>query len=525
MSLYAGSTEIVQVADVVAREKGIPKDLVVDAIEQALIRPAARQYGQNKDISVQINRKSGDIKTFRLLTVVEDDAEIEEEDVERVIREKDALETYGNGKKSEDGEDVPYAPGDVISEELPPIDLRRVTAQIAKQVIIQKIKEAEREREYDAFIERVGEIAHGTVKRVEFGNVIVDLGGMTEALLARDHVIRGETFNVGDRVRSLVAKVRRENVLPQILLSRTDPGFMAQLFNLEVPEIYEGLIQIKAVSRDPGSRAKFAIYSTDPNIDPVGSCVGVRGSRVQAVSNEILGEKVDIVQWSPDPATFLVNAIAPAKVSKVIINEETQTMDVAVAEEELSIAIGRRGQNVRLASELIGWRINVMSEEAEAAKRSEDFSRITKLLIESLDVDDIIAHLLAGEGFSSPDEIAAAELSELVSIEGFDENIAAELQRRAMVWKEKIQAEEDEEFAAYGIQDDLIALLGEETDRELLVKLAESDIKSADDFGDLSRDELFEIIGEDVYGIEEADALIMKARESWFEDEDESAAS
>ncbi|MET0155157.1 MAG: transcription termination factor NusA [Rickettsiales bacterium] len=517
MSLYAGSAEIIQVADVVAREKGIPKDLVVDAIEQALVRPAARQYGGDKDISVHINRRSGDIKTYRLLTVVEDGAEVEDENAEKVIRQKDAFDLYGNAKKTEGGESVPYVPGDVIREELPPIDLRRVTAQIAKQVIIQKIKEAEREREYNAFIERMGEIAHGSVKRVEFGNVVVDLGGGVEAMLARDHVIRGENYNVGDRVRALIAKVRRENILPQILLSRTAPEFMAKLFSLEVPEIYEGIIQIKSVARDPGSRAKFAIYSVDPNIDPVGSCVGVRGSRVQAVSNEILGEKIDIVQWSSDPATFLVNAIAPAKVSKVIINEETRTMDVAVAEEELSIAIGRRGQNVRLASDLIGWRINVMSEEAEAAKRSEDFSAITSSLIAALDVDDIIAHLLAGEGFTSPSEIAFSDLSELVAIEGFDENIAAELQRRALAWRENCIREEEEKFASYGMEEGLVALMGEEAERTVLIALAEADVKTIHDFADLSRDELFEIIGEGAISFDRADALIMKARESWFD--------
>jgi N utilization substance protein A len=517
MSFYAGSTEIIQVADVVAREKGIPKDTVIEAIEAALVRPAARQYGQDKDISVSINRKNGDIKTYRVLTVVPDDAVIEDENAAKQIREKDAEEQYGAGKILPTGEAVPYAAGDFIKEELPPIDLRRVTAQIAKQVIVQKIKEAEREREYEAFISRVGDIAHGTVKRIEFGNVVVDLGS-TEALLSRDHIIRGEVFNLNDRVRALIARVRRENTLPQILLSRTSPEFMAKLFSLEVPEIYEGIIQIKAVARDPGSRAKFAIYSTDPNVDPVGSCVGVRGSRVQAVSNEILGEKIDIIQWSSDPATFLVNAIAPAKVTKVIINEATHAMDVAVPEEELSIAIGRRGQNVRLASELTGWRINVMSEETESAKRSEDFGVITSALMQSLDVDDIIAHLLAGEGFTSAEEIAYVERDELTSIEGFDENIATELQRRANLWLEKVKQQQEEEIAALGVDPALRTLLGDAAGRAELLKLAEAGIKTTEDFADLARDELFEIIGDDVISASDADRLIMKARSGWFEE-------
>ena len=515
MSYYVGSSEIVQVADVVAREKGINKDLVVEAIELALVKPAARQYGQDKDIKIVINKKTGDIKTYRRQTVIADDEVPETEDAGKVIRLSDAAE-YGDNPET----DAPYAVGEVISEELPPIDLRRVTAQIAKQVILQKIREAEREREYNEFIGRAGEIVHGIVKRIEFGNVIVDLNG-TEALLARDHVIRGEVYNANDRVRALIAKVRRENVLPQILLSRTAPDFMKQLFTLEVPEVYEGIIEIRAVARDPGSRAKMAIFSSDPNIDPVGSCVGVRGTRVQAVSSELRGERVDIIPWSPEPAAFLISAIAPAQVAKVIINEDEHSMDVVVAEEEQSIAIGRRGQNVRLASELTGWRINIMTEEAEAAKRADEFNSAVSLFTEGLDVDDIIAHLLAGEGYRSVGDIAYAETGDLASIEGFSEEIAEELQRRAQSWLELKAEQERKEIEALGAQPDLLALLEGRFNAEQLKLLTEEDVKTADDFAGLAGDELQEIIGEDAIDIEEANALIMKARAAWFADEED----
>lgn len=516
MPVNIGSSEIVQVADVVAREKGVSKELVMEAIETALVKPAARQYGQDKDIKVVLNRRSGDIKTYRLLTVVEDDQVIEPENAEKQIKPSDAASYYGVNPATK----KPYEPGDVISEELPPIDLRRVTAQIAKQVIVQKIKEAERDREYNDFIERVGEIAHGTVKRVEFGNVIVDLGSC-EAVLSREHVIRGETFNPGDRVRALVAKVRRDNVLPQVLLSRTAPVFMAKLFSLEVPEIYERIIEIKAVARDPGSRAKMAIYSTDPNIDPVGSCVGVRGSRVQAVSNELLGEKVDIIRWSADPATFLVSAISPANVTKVIINERAGSMDVVVPEDELSVAIGRRGQNVRLASELIGWRINVMTEAAESDKRSAELGALISSFKEALDVDDIIAHLLATEGFASLEEVAYVEREELTTIEGFDESVADELQRRARTYLERKEQEAQSAIQESGLTEELLTLLDGALSNEALLKLSANNVKSPDDFADLSRDEFLDFVGPGVMKHAQIDELILRARTAagWFGEE------
>jgi N utilization substance protein A len=415
------------------------------------------------------------------------------------------------------------AVGDFLREQLPPIDLGRVAAQTAKQVILQKVRDAERERQYEDFKDRVSEIVNGTVKRVEFGDVIVDLG-RAEAVIRRNKVIKGEMFKVNDRVRAYVEDVRREAKGPQIFLSRTAPEFMVKLFAQEVPEIYDGIIEVKAAAREPGSRAKIAVFSRDSSIDPVGSCVGVRGSRVQAVINEMFGEKIDIIQWSSDVGTFLVSALAPADVAKVVIDEDRKRIEVVVPEDQLSLAIGRRGQNVRLASQLVGWNIDVMTEDEESKRRTEEFNSLSSLFIEALNVEDVIAHLLVTEGFNSVEEIAYVALSEIASVEGFDEDIAAELQSRAREYLEQKKKDAQENLSTLGAADDFVALEG--LSDEIKVSLVEKGIKKLDDFADLSREEFAEMVPHSGLTNDTIDALIMKARAHWFDGEgDVSVAS
>ena len=411
--------------------------------------------------------------------------------------------------------------GDVLSDDLPPIDLGRIAAQTAKQVIVQKVREAERSRQYEEFKDRVGEIVNGLVKRSEFGNVTVDLG-RAEGLLRRDEILPRESFRTGDRVRAYIADVRQEPRGPQIFLSRTHPQFMAKLFAQEVPEIYDGIIEIKAVARDPGSRAKIAVVSHDSSIDPVGACVGMRGSRVQAVVGELQGEKIDIIPWSPDPATFVVNALAPAEVSKVVLDEEQGRIEVVVPDEQLSLAIGRRGQNVRLASQLTGWDIDILTEEEESQRRQEEFRTRSQLFIDALDVDDVIAHLLVAEGFTAIDQVAYLPIEELTSIEGFDEEIAGELQQRARNFLEEQNRQFEEARRSAGVSDEVAALEG--LTPAMLARLGESNIKTLDDLGDLAADELMELLGDLAPSEEEANALIMAARAHWFEGESEEAA-
>jgi N utilization substance protein A len=512
-----GGTEILQIADAVAREKNITRDLVLDAMADSIAVAARKKYGHYKNIRAEIDRKTGEIKLFKELEVVEDSYKpiVDEEGEEESMNDKIHL-AYAREKYPE------IKVGEFTREPLPPIDLGRVAAQTAKQVIVQKVRDAERDRQFNDFKARVGEIVHGVVKRVEFGNVIVDIGN-AEAVIKKDGMIRGENFRVNERIRAYLEKVSRENKGPQIFLSRTAPQFMAKLFSQEVPEIYDGIIVIKAVAREPGSRAKIAVASNDSSIDPVGSCVGVRGARVQAVIAELQGEKIDIVQWSADPATFLVNALAPAEVTKVVIDEEKNRVEAIVPNDQLSLAIGRRGQNVRLAAELVGWNVDVMTEESESTRRADEFAKLSGLFTEALNIEEIIAHLLVTEGFVSIEDVAMVSLEELASIEGFDEEIAGELQARAKEYLEQSKIDKAAIIKKLGVQEALRKLSGISDD--ILVKLGENSIKTLDDFADLSRDEFREIVPESGMSNEDIDALIMESRSHWFSGNENEAIS
>ncbi len=399
--------ELLQVADTVARDKSIDRDEVLEAMEQAIQKAGRSKYGQEYDIRAEIDRKNGEIKLMRFRQVADP---VENEATQMPLAAAQRLNPTAQV-------------GDFITDPLPPIDFGRIAAQTAKNVIVQKVREAERQRQFREFKDRVGDIVNGLVKRVEFGNVVVDLG-RAEAMLRRDELIPRENFRQGERVRAYIYDVREEARGPQIFLSRTHPQFMAKLFAQEVPEIYDGIIEIRAVARDPGSRAKIAVISNDSGIDPVGACVGMRGSRVQAVVGELQGEKIDIIPWSADPATFVVNALAPAEVAKVVMDEEQRRIEVVVPNDQLSLAIGRRGQNVRLASQLSGWDIDILTEDEESERRQEEFRSRSKMFIDALDVDDVIAHLLVTEGFTSVEEVAFVALDELSGIEGFDDTVA-----------------------------------------------------------------------------------------------------
>jgi N utilization substance protein A len=497
--------EMLQVADAVAREKNIDREIVLGAMEEAIQKAGRSKYGHDHDIRAEIDRKSGAIALKRYRQVVE---LIEDETKQLTLAEAKRI------KKD-------AAVGDFLIDDLPPLDFGRIAAQTAKQVIVQKVREAARDRQFHEFKTRAGEIINGVVKRVEYGNTTVDIGGRAEAMLRRDESLPREHYKTGDRVRAFIYDVRQEPRGPQIFLSRTRPEFMKALFAQEVPEIYDGIIEIKSVARDPGSRAKIAVVSRDSGIDPVGACVGMRGSRVQAVVNELQGEKIDIVPWSNDIAAFTVNALAPADVAKVVLDDEKKRMDVVVPDEQLSLAIGRRGQNVRLASILTGWAIDIMTEAEESQRRAEEFKKRTGLFIEALDVDDVIAHLLVAEGFTKIEEISEIPLTELGSIEGFDQDVAQELQNRANNWLEAQRKQLDEKRAELGIKDDLVELEG--LTPSIIVKLGEKGIKSRDDLADLATDELVEILGADVMNASEAEKLIMKARAHWFEQQDAAA--
>ena len=496
--------ELLQVAETVARDKGIERDEVLDAMEQAIQKAGRSKYGHEHDIRATIDRETGKIKLARFLEVVDP---VEDEWTQIAV---------ADAQKKNASASI----GEFVVEPLPPIDFGRIAAQTAKQVIVQKVREAERKRQHEEFKDRVGEIVNGLVKRIEFGNVVVDLG-RAEALLRRDESIPREHLNNGDRVRAYIVDVREEQRGPQIFLSRTHPQFMARLFAQEVPEIYDGIIEIRAVARDPGSRAKIAVISHDSSIDPVGACVGMRGSRVQAVVGELQGEKIDIIQWNPDPATFIVNGLAPAEVAKVVLDEEANRIEVVVPDDQLSLAIGRRGQNVRLASQLTGWDIDILTEAEESERRSEEFRSRSQLLIEALDVDDVIAHLLVTEGFSSVEEVAFVPFEDISSIEGFDEDVATELRERASAYL----AERDEQLSnrhrELGVSDDLVAVEG--LSPAQLVILGENEVKSLDDLADLASDELVEMLPAGTMTMDDANAIIMAARAHWFP-EDETAS-
>jgi len=496
--------ELLQVADAVAREKGIERDEVLEAMEQAIQKAGRSKYGHEHDIRAKIDRKTGEIRLMRFREIVET---VENEATQLTLAQGQRLSPE-------------IKLGEFIIDELPPIDFGRIAAQTAKQVIVQKVREAERKRQFDEYKNRKGEIVNGLVKRVEFGNVTVDLG-RAEAMLRRDELLPRETFRNGDRVRALIYDVREEARGPQIFLSRTHPDFMAKLFAQEVPEIYDGIIEIKAVARDPGSRAKIAVISNDSGIDPVGACVGMRGSRVQAVVGELQGEKIDIIPWSNDPATFVVNALAPAEVSKVVLDEENRRIEVVVPESQLSLAIGRRGQNVRLASMLTGWNIDILTEDEESERRTEEMRTRSKMFIDALDVDDVIAHLLVTEGFTNIEEVAFVPVEELASIEGFDEDVARELRERARVFlqeqNEKLSARRRE----LGVDDALATIEG--LTPAMLVTLGENGIKTLDDLADLSSSELIDpqdgILRGTSLSSTDASSIIMAARAHWFTDQ------
>nr|WP_321461725.1 transcription termination factor NusA [uncultured Cohaesibacter sp.] len=471
MAISANRLELLQIADAVAREKSIDRMIVIGAMEDAIQKAARSRYGQETEIKATINPRTGETRLERLMEVVE-----EVEDYATQIALVDAKD------KNPDAQI-----GDIVSDQLPPLEFGRISAQSAKQVIVQKVREAERDHQYEEFKDRQFDIVNGQVKRVEYGNVTVDLSG-SEAIVRRDELIAREAFRPGDRIRAIIYDVRREQRGPQIFLSRTHPQFMAKLFAQEVPEIYDGIITIKSVARDPGSRAKIAVVSSDSSIDPVGACVGMRGSRVQAVVNELQGEKIDIIPWSEDPATFIVNALQPAEVAKVVLDEDSERIEVVVPNDQLSLAIGRRGQNVRLASQLTGWDIDIMTEEEESERRQKEFNERAQLFMQALDVDDIVAQLLASEGFTSIEEVAYVDASEVSDIEGFDEETAQEIQRRANEYLDAEAEKQNEERLALGVSDDLLEISG--LTLPMLVALGREGICTIEDLAGCATDDL-----------------------------------
>jgi len=492
--------EIILVADTVAREKNIDKEDVFVAMEVAIQKAGRSRYGFEHDIRAAIDRKTGAITLARYREVVE---EIENEVTQLTLEQAKAYNP-----------DIKV--GEFIIDVLPPIDFGRVAAQTAKQVIVQKVRDAERNRQYEEYKEKIGTIVNGTVKRNEFGNVIVDIG-KTEAILRRDEIIPQEKFKNGDRIRAYVLDVRRESKGPQIFLSRTCREFLAALFTQEVPEIYDGIVKIMGVARDPGSKAKLAVKAEDVTIDPVGACVGLRGIRVQAVVSELHGEKIDIIPYSEDQAQYMVSALAPAEVTKVVLDEENNRIEAVVPKEQFSIAIGRRGQNVKLASILLNRDIDVLTEEQEQERRSNENKVRSQRFMEALDVDEMIAHLLIAEGFSTVDEVALVPLHELSEIEGFDEDIASELQSRAKEFVGKRDLAFAEKSKTLGIDETLKTVAG--LDQDMILVLAENGVKTLDDLADLAADELIEILGENSLSQVEANKVIMAAREHWFENE------
>src|ERR1700682_890042 len=470
-AVSANKLELLQIADAVAREKSIDRGIVIAAMEDATAKAPRARYGSETDVHAEIDAKKGELRLSRHMLVVE-----QVENSSNQISLEDA-------RRANPGAQI----GDTIADTLPPLEYGRIAAQSAKQVIVQKVREAERDRQYQEYKDRIGDIVNGIVKRVEYGNVVVDLG-RGEAIVRRDELIPRETFKPGDRIRAYVLDVRREQRGPQIFLSRTHPLFMAKLFGQEVPEIYDGIIEVKAVARDPGSRAKIAVISRDSSVDPVGACVGMRGSRVQAVVNELQGEKIDIIPWSPDVATFVVNALAPAEVVKVVIDETRERIEVVVPDAQLSLAIGRRGQNVRLASQLTGWDIDILTEAEESERRQKEFAERNKIFMEALDIDEMAAQLLTSEGFASVEELAFVPTEELAEIEGFDATTAAELQTRARDYLARIEAELDAKRKELGVDEALREVPG--VTSRMLVAFGENGIKTVEDLAGCATDDL-----------------------------------
>src|ERR1700751_241873 len=470
-TVSANRLELLQIADAVAREKAIDRKIVLGAMEDAIAKAARSRYGSETEVRAEIDSKSGGLHLSRHMLVVDP-----VENPATQISREDARRRHPAAQI-----------GATIADPLPPLEYGRIAAQSAKQVIVQKVREAERDRQYEEYKDRIGDIVNGIVKRVEYGNVVVDLG-RGEAIVRRDEMLPREVFRNGDRIRAYIYDVRRETRGPQIFLSRTHPQFMAKLFAQEGPEIYDGIVEIKAVARDPGSRAKIGVISRDSSVDPVGACVGMRGSRVQAVVNELQGEKSDIIPWSPDIATFVVNALAPAEVAKVVLDEERERIEVVVPDQQLSLAIGRRGQNVRLASQLTGWGIDILTEQEESERRQADFENSTRVFMESLNVDEGVGQLLASEGFTSVEELALIDVRELAGIEGFDDETANELQNRAREYLERLETELENRRKELGVDDALKQVPG--VSSKMLVKFGENDIKTLEDLAGCATDDL-----------------------------------
>ncbi len=490
--------ELIQVAEAVSREKSIDKEEVITAMEEAIEKAARSKYGLERDIRANINRKNGSINIAQYTEVVE------------IVENEATQMTFNESQRR----NLNVGIGEFYVQSLPPIDFGRIAAQTAKQVISQKVREAERQRQFHEYKDRVGEIVVGTIKRVDNQSVTIDLG-RAEAIIKKDQMIPREQLRPGDRLRCFIIEVSEQAKGPQIFLSRASNDFLAALFTQEVPEIYDGIIEIKGVAREPGSRAKISAFSNDPSIDPVGACVGMRGSRVQAVVNELQGEKIEIIPWTDDPVTFVINALAPAVPSKVVMDEDANRMEVVIPDDQLSLAIGRRGQNVRLASQLTGWFVDILTEAEESEKRQEEFSERSKIFIEALDIDDVIAHLMVSEGFVTISDIAEASLEELMSIEGFDEDISSELSERA---KNFVKMENDRIDSALNdlkIKDDLYNF--SELSKSNILTLAENNIKTLDELAELDSGELFGILGDKVFiNEDDAGSIIMKARQHWF---------
>src|SRR3981081_4143753 len=471
MAVSANKLELLQIADAVAREKSIDRGIVIAAMEDAIATAARARYGSETDVHAEIDAQKGELRMSRHMLGVD------------VVENSSNQISLVDAQRANPGAQV----GDTIADTLPPLEYGRIAAQSAKQVIVQKVREAERDRQYQEFKDRISDIVSGIVKRVEYGSVIVDLG-RGEAIVRRDEMLPREVFRNGDRVRAYIYDVRREPRGPQIFLSRTHPQFMAKLFAQEVPEIYDGIVEVKAVARDPGSRAKIAVISRDSSVDPVGACVGMRGSRVQAVVNELQGEKIDIIPWSQDIATFVVNALAPAEVAKVVLDEDRERIEVVVPDQQLSLAIGRRGQNVRLASQLTGWDIDIVTEQEESEHRQAEFEKRTKLFIEALNVDEVVGQLLASEGFNSAEELAMVDEKEIAGIEGFDEDPARELQMRARESLAKEEAELDAKRQELGVADELREIPG--VTGKMMVAFGENDVKTVEDLAGCATDAL-----------------------------------
>jgi N utilization substance protein A len=488
-----GNAEILQIVEAVSRERGIPRTHLIDAMEQAVQMAGRKKYGHEHNIKAEINQNTGEIILYRVLKVVEK--------VENTFTEiglSDAMLIRASAKIDE-----------VILEKLPPIDLGRVAAQTAKQVIIQKVGEAERLRQYEDYKDRKGDILNGTVKRIEFGNIIVDIG-RAEALLRKDQQIRGEIFKINDRIKAFVLDVRPETKGQQIFLSRTSDKFLEKLFEMEVPEIYDHIIEIKSIAREPGSKAKVAVYASDVGVDPVGSCVGVRGNRVRAITNELHGEKIDILLWDKNIAQFVINAMTPAQISKIVFNEEKRRVEAVVPDDQLSIAIGRRGQNVRLASKITNWSIDVMTEEQESKRRIEEFTNTTEIFTNGLGLEELLAQLLSAEGFTTIDQIANSDQTSLESIEGFDAALAKELKNRAVEYIDNQNDKIIEDLEQLGVEQDLVDALN--LDPEYILKLAEYGVKTIEDLAEITIEEFRKIVPEDNISNKDIEELIYFAQ-------------